>query len=81
MIVNAVEKNAAEECEPPPPSCDHTKCNPPLNVGFLSRRFEENETWNRARAAAVAAQVHRRRGCKSNPPLAQPVTPKLTWVS
>jgi hypothetical protein len=50
--------------QPPPPSCDHTNCNPPPNVGFLSRRFVENENWVRARACAVASLAHRRRGCK-----------------
>lgn len=81
MIISATERNlalphATEASEPP--SCDHTKCHPPLNVGCLSRRFEENQSWLRARAAAIAAQVHTKRGCKSNPPFTRPMTPKLT---
>lgn len=46
-------------------SCDHATCIPPPDVGFLSRRFVENEDWIRARAAAVASLAHRKRGCKS----------------
>ena len=56
---------AAECAEPPPPSCDHTTCYPPPDVGYLSRRFVENENWVRGRACAVASLVYRKRGCKS----------------
>ena len=48
-----------------PPSCDHTSCYPPADVGYLSRRFPENECWVRGRAAAVASLACRRRGCES----------------
>ena len=51
--------------QPPVPSCDHTICSPPPDVGLLSRRFTENEVWIRARAFAVASLAYRRRGCKS----------------
>lgn len=85
VVIYAAEKNiilshTAKACNLPTPSCDHTTCNPPLDVGFLSRRFEENGNWLRARAAAVAAQVHRRRGCKPKPPFTRPVAPKLTLL-
>lgn len=35
--------------------CSHTSCYPPPNVGLLSRRFAENEKWERARQDAVAS--------------------------
>ena len=41
------------------PRCDH-RCYPPPNVGFLSRRFEENEDWIRGRSLAVSLIVHRK---------------------
>ena len=49
----------------PVTSCDHTSCDPPPDVGFLSRRFTENGIWIRARALAAASLAYRRRGCKS----------------
>ena len=48
-----------------PPSCDHTSCYPPTDVGYLSRRFPENDYWVRGRAAAVASLACRRRGSES----------------
>lgn len=48
-----------------PSGCDHRRCYPPPDVGFRSRRFEENQDWIRARACAVAFLAHRRRGSKS----------------
>ena len=51
----------------PPPSCDHTNCHPPSNVGFLSRRFEENENWIRGRGRALASVPLKKRGSKSKP--------------
>jgi len=50
--------------QPLVPSCDHTDCNPPPDVGFLSRRFTENGNWIRARAAAVASP-RVKCGCRS----------------
>jgi len=50
--------------QPPVPSCDHINCNPPPDVGFLSRRFTENGNWIRARSLAVAGLAYKRRGCK-----------------
>ena len=55
---------AVKQKRPQLPSCDHTTCNPPPDVGFLSRRFPENENWIRARASAVAFLAHRRSGSK-----------------
>jgi len=48
-----------------PTCCDHSNCKPPPDVGFLSRRFRENEDWIRARASAVASITHKRGGSKS----------------
>jgi len=56
---------AFEHRQLPLPSCDHTTCYPPPDVGFLSRRFTENGSWLRARASAVASLGCRRRGSKS----------------
>ena len=63
----------------PPPSCDHGNCKPP-DVGFLSRRFMENEDWIRARASAAASITHKRGGGKSLLKSVQPATTKLTAV-
>ena len=64
---------------PSGPICDHTTCNPPPDVGFLSRRFAENGNWIRARASAVASLAYKRRGCKS-PQATVKRTAKLTEV-
>lgn len=50
--------------QPTVASCDHANCDPPPDVRFLSRRFEENLNWYRGRAAAVAHLSYNRRGCK-----------------
>lgn len=50
-----------------PPSearCDHINCYFPSNVGVLSRKFEENMNWIRARALAVTFIPYMKRGCK-----------------
>ena len=64
--------------QPPSPNCDHTRCYPPLDVGFLRRRFPENENWVRARAAAVASLSCRRRGCKSPETTIEPTSDNET---
>lgn len=45
--------------------CLHLNCSPPPNVGLLSRRFEENEKWERARQEAVASFSYENCGCMS----------------
>ena len=45
--------------------CLHLNCSPPPNVGLLSRRFEENEKWERARQEAVASFTYENCGCMS----------------
>lgn len=68
-----VSSPAVEEfrCCPSPTSenlsipCQHTTCSPPPNVGLLSRRFDENEKWVRARREAVASFSYENCGCTS----------------
>lgn len=48
-----------------PPDCDHRNCNPPPDVEFLSRRFEENINWIRVRKLAVDSFARGKRGSKS----------------
>lgn len=49
----------------PSPQCEHSSCFPPPNVGLLSRRFDENEKWKRARREAVASFSYENCGCMS----------------
>jgi hypothetical protein len=46
-------------------SCDHADCNPPQNVGLLSRRFPENDRWIQARAVAVSTIPRIKTGSES----------------
>lgn len=45
--------------------CQHASCSPPPNVALLSRKFEENEKWQRARRKAVASFSYEKCGCTS----------------
>lgn len=45
--------------------CSHASCYPPPNVGLLSRRFAENEKWERARQEAITSFTYENCGCKS----------------
>lgn len=47
-------------------SCRHDSCSPPLDVGFLSRRFAENTLWEEARKDAVASFGYENCGCTSS---------------
>ena len=49
---------------PPLSICDHVNCYPPNEVGFLTRRFEENGDWLRGRALAVSSLAFKRKGSK-----------------
>lgn len=66
-IINSVLNNSSHihaAREPPLPSCDHINCHPPGDVAVLSRRFKENEWWDRSRARAVSNLPYGRRGSK-----------------
>lgn len=43
--------------------CSHENCSPPPDIGPLSRRFEENEKWERARKEAIASFSYENCGC------------------
>jgi len=58
----SLSRAVIERGQLPLPSCDHTTCYPPPNIGSLSRRFTENEIWIRARQAAVASLTYGRCG-------------------
>lgn len=45
--------------------CPHISCSPPPDIAFLSRRFEENGKWERAREEAVASFTYENCGCTS----------------
>jgi hypothetical protein len=49
--------------------CPHISCSPPPGVGLLSRRFEENEKWEKARKEAVASFSYEDCGCTSTYPV------------
>lgn len=64
-MVNQQFPLGAAWCNQHTPRCSHINCRPPSNVGFLSRRFKENEHWIRGRALAVVSSTQTKRGSKS----------------
>ncbi|KAF9789810.1 hypothetical protein BJ322DRAFT_558472 [Thelephora terrestris] len=67
MMRNGSFRAANEYNRPLFLSCDHANCNPPQNVGLLSRRFPENDRWIQARAVAVSTIPRIKTGIYSLP--------------
>lgn len=47
-------------------TCPHTDCDPPSDVGYLSRRFRENMNWVLGRESAINSLADKRTGCESS---------------